>query len=371
MTRGSRRRHGVALVAVLYFLVLAALTSIAVTFGVRLALRSGAGLRDDATLIEAGDAVLHGELARWNGAEWGRQRLGSTVTYQAAAPAGVDATVSVTRLGFKVYAMTVDVRARPAGPARQLGLFVRVPIPAAPTTAALHSAADVSIENGVRLIATDSGRCADTASASVIVPAGVTVTLDPALPDTEQPSVRVDPSANDSASYLQIGEWTWSDLAARADVRLAPDAHVTPAPTVSAGRCMNGAENWGEPLDSTSSCFTHAPLVYVPGDLTIDGGRGQGVLLVDGRLVIDGAFTYSGQIVVRRGIETRADAISISGAVYAWRTTSDSSQTRADRGDVVLTHGASLRYSRCDAAHGIQSWLQPRGVRSRAWTELF
>jgi hypothetical protein len=87
--------------------------------------------------------------------------------------------------------------------------------------------------------------------------------------------------------------------------------------------------------------------------------------------VITGAFEYSGQIVVRRGIETRADAISISGGVRAWRAASESTQTHALRGDVVLTQGTTLRFSRCDAAHGVASWLQPRVVRGRAWTELF
>jgi hypothetical protein len=111
--------------------------------------------------------------------------------------------------------------------------------------------------------------------------------------------------------------------------------------------------------------------VYVAGDLTIDGGRGQGVLLVDGRLVIAGPFVFSGQIVVRRGLETRADAISISGLVSAWRFTSESTHTDAERDDVVLTHETVLRRSRCDAAHGMQSWLRPRAIRFRAWTELF
>jgi hypothetical protein len=363
------RKRGVALVTVLYFLVLAAFTSIAVVFGTRMASRRGLQTRTDAVLIGAGDALLHGALAHWDGASRVRQRVGTTAVRHQSLAGDVDATLSVTRLATRVFSLVADVRSLPRGPARRLALLVRVAIPDPAHPAALASAVDVSVGDGVR-ITTDS-TCADTASSAVSVAPDVTVSIDPAVAPDQRPTVRVDSAAADSMTYLRIDDMSWHDQAAAADVHLAADSHVAPRPLVAGSTCIDDASNWGDPVDSTSPCSTRTPVVFVPGDLTIDGGRGQGVLLVDGRLVIAGAFTFSGQIVVRRGIETRADAISISGGVYAWRATSDSTQSRATRADVVLTHETELRLSRCDAAHGMESWIRPRPMRLHAWSELF
>ena len=366
----TRRGRGIALVAVLYFLVLAALTSIAVVFGTRFASRRNVEARTDAALIAAGDAILYGALSHWNGAEHARQAVGATVVSHPATARDILATLSVTRLASRMFSLVAEVRGLPNGPARRLALLVRVPFPEPSLTAALVSAVDVSIDSAARLTL-DTAACADTAGATLIVAPGVSVAIDSAVLPDQRPAIRVDSSASDSTRYLQFGESSWSDLVAGADVRLLPDAALAPLPVAAGGVCIDGPANWGEPADSASPCSTRAPVVYAPGDLTIEGGRGQGVLLVDGRLVITGPFAYSGQIVVRRGIETRADAISISGVVLAWRAASESTRTRATRSDVVLTHHTSLRASRCDAAHGMQSWLQPRAIRLRAWTELF
>ena len=87
--------------------------------------------------------------------------------------------------------------------------------------------------------------------------------------------------------------------------------------------------------------------------------------------MIASAFAFSGQIVARGGIETLADNIAISGLVATWRASTNTSASRGAKSNVVLTGGTTLRYSGCDARHGIASWLRPRVVRERAWSELF
>lgn len=364
-----RSRRGVALVAVLYFLVIAALTSIAVVFGTRAAVRRSANTRADATLVGAADVAVHGALANWNAAERDAQRVGTTVELRSQTESGIAVRLWVTRLASSSFSLVAEAF-HAAGPARRVALLVRVPINRPRVTAALTSAVDLSIADGVA-IDTNAGSCIDTVAHALVVAPLVNVTIDSALPANQRPLVQVDSSAGDSASYLQLGDWSWDELVQRADVRLGADAVLSPAPIVDDGACRAAPSNWGTPSDPASPCFGRTPVVYAPGDLTIGGGAGQGVLLVDGRLSITGPFTFSGQIVVRRGFETHADAISISGAVYAWRSASERTQTHASRTDVVLTHGTSVRASRCDAAHGMTSLLQPRAVRAHAWTELF
>jgi hypothetical protein len=127
--------------------------------------------------------------------------------------------------------------------------------------------------------------------------------------------------------------------------------------------------NWGDPSAPTSPCAARVPVVYAAGDLTIDGGLGQGALLVDGHLLIAGPFTFSGQIVARGGIEMIADNITITGSVHAWRARSDTLAAHADSARVVLARRVTIRSSGCDASHGVASWLQPRRVRDFAWME--
>jgi hypothetical protein len=137
----------------------------------------------------------------------------------------------------------------------------------------------------------------------------------------------------------------------------------------SASSCVRVESNWGDPGVPTSPCAARTPIVYAAGDLTIDGGLGQGALLVDGHLLIAGPFTFSGQIVARGGIEMIADNIAISGSVNAWRARVDTVAAHADSARVVLARQMTLRYSGCDAWHGVASWLVPRRVRDFAWME--
>jgi hypothetical protein len=245
-------------------------------------------------------------------------------------------------------------------------------MPSAPNRlrAALVSAVDVTLGPDVRVLV-DSASCGDSVPAAIVMSQSANVDIDPAAPPGEQPRMIRDSTAGDSATYLRFGSTWWNDLALAADIRLTNGARLTPLPTTSAGSCTSSDTNWGDPSSVASPCANRSPLIVADGDLTIVGGVGQGALLVTGHLVIAGPFTFSGQIVARGGVETLADNIAISGAVYAWRGSDDSTAMHASSSRVVLTHRTTLRYSSCDAWHGVASWHEPHRVRDRAWSELF
>ena len=362
------RRKGVALIAVLYFLVVCALTTTAVLFAERTASRNEQSNSAGTQLISLAEDGLYSALANWNAAARLRQTIGTTARIPASR---ADQTpIYVTRLTTRLFIITADVRAARDGATRRVNLLVRVPLPALSLPAALITNGDVTLSADARVIA-DSLSCGDTPRAALAMTPAATLSIDPAMPLAEQPTVARDPSAGDSTIYSTLGGSTWNDLVLAADVRIAAGAHIAPAPLANGGACTRGDANWGDPSSLTSACAGYVPVVFAEGDLTIDGGRGQGVLLVDGHLVIAGPFEFSGQIVAKRGIETIADNIAISGVVYAWRSGNDSLNTRAAAPAVVLTHRTSIRYSGCDASHGIASWLQPQRVSNYAWSELF
>jgi hypothetical protein len=270
---------------------------------------------------------------------------------------------------MRIFSIVAETRTTSGVAARRVALLARLPIRTDQPRAPLVSAVNVTVGPNVRFL-TDSARCGEPATADVVLAPDAAIVLDTTALAPQPVVVRLSAAA-DSSLYLRLAESWWNDVVRRADIRLAPGTHVHPEAIVVGGECTSDDANWGDPNSLTSSCGQRVPLVYASGDLTIDGGRGQGVLLVDGKLTIAGSFAFSGQIVARHGIETLADNIAISGAVAVWRAGGNASDSRVISSDVVLTHATTLRYSGCDARYGITSWLQPRLVRERAWSELF
>lgn len=104
----------------------------------------------------------------------------------------------------------------------------------------------------------------------------------------------------------------FASLAARADHTVSGELML--APRASAGQCdYLSVENWGAPLDPRHPCFDYFPVIHAPGDLQIQGGSGQGTLLVEGDLTISGA-SFNGVIVVLGRLILR-DNTQIRGAV--------------------------------------------------------
>ena len=365
----SLRRHarkGVALISVLYFLIVCGLAATAVLWSERSRSANVLGARGGVRLSSIADSALYATLAGWNASDRLRQPVGTTVALTTTSSLDVRTRVYVTRTTRRLFTIVAESSQLTDGSARRVTLLVRLPLASTSPRAALVSAVDVTI-GGEAHIVVDS-TCGDTTTAAVILAPSASLTIDSTVIGGS-PSVQRFAAAADSATYLRFGDGWWSDVAAAADIRLTSGAHVTPGPVTSGGSCVRAQSNWGDPNATSSPCAARLPIVYAAGDLTIDGGLGQGALLVDGHLLIAAPFTFSGQIVARGGIDMIADNIAISGSVNAWRARADTLLARTDTPRVVLARRTTLRYSGCDAWHGVASWLTPRRVRDFAWME--
>jgi hypothetical protein len=363
--------RGVTLATVLYFVVVVGVLAATVLAATRRLTPAGDRVALDAQLLTAAESAVYGELADWQSAARARQRVGTTVSRTVAAtrPAQ-EILLHVTRLSVRVYSLVAHARAA-NGIVRRVNLLVRVPFPGAAPNTALVSAGSLLLGQDVRVIA-DSTNCGAEQPSAVMLAPGARLLSADGQPMRAAPSVVENPLAADSATYTRIGGVWWNELAARADVVLARDAHVSPSPQIGGDRCVESETNWGDPTggEPVSACGRRVPLVYAQGDLHIDGGRGQGTLLVNGRLRITGPFVYSGQIVARGGIESLSDGVELTGIVMsAARDVGDT--THGVGAPVALRYAITLRASGCDAQHSIASWLEPRVVRHRAWSELF
>ena len=52
-------------------------------------------------------------------------------------------------------------------------------------------------------------------------------------------------------------------------------------------------------ITEDSDGYTYAPLLWARGDLELRGGRGQGILLVDGDLVVSQGAEFHGVVITR------------------------------------------------------------------------
>ena len=262
-----------------------------------------------------------------------------------------------------------------AGPAvsraiRRISLLVTLRIPlltARAAVIAMNGAAvgDSSLISGVDSVPPD-WNCppADDERPGVMAPAASLVdygacTVVPCLVGT--PPVMVDSAAADADTYERFGAVDRDSIASAA-VQLADGVVLSaPAPSLDvAGECdASQVDNLGDPsrlLGAESPCADYFPVLHAPGNMRIEGGAGQGVLLVDGDLAIAGRARFSGVAAVR-GVLEITEHSELRGVILASR---------------VIVHGGShARYSSCAADRALRSAAVPVVPEGLAWSEMY
>lgn len=157
----------------------------------------------------------------------------------------------------------------------------------------------------------------------------------------------------------------YDSLAAMPSRALASSVVGGMAPSVDASvppRCDRAdPNNWGEPDALVPACQGYLPVLTRAGSLTVSNGRGQGVLLVDGDLILQGNVTFAGLIVARGTVQVSGTGNRIYGAIVA-----------AAGGAPVRVEGDNVvQYSSCAVRRALQGGSRARPIVSRSWTRLF
>jgi hypothetical protein len=117
-----------------------------------------------------------------------------------------------------------------------------------------------------------------------------------------------------------LGLLSFDDLLGSADVAVA--GSVSPAPVESGGTCLvDEPASWGDPERPWRPCGAHYALRRSIGSLVVDGGAGQGVLVVDGDVVLGGGARFYGLVLARGALHVENGArlvgmATASGGVY-------------------------------------------------------
>lgn len=317
---------------------------------------------------------------------WDRSRnlpngmaVGAIDSNQVYVAAGDTARVKVTRLTDNSFLVVSEGQANIGNAklsARRLtSAYVRIAYPSINPKGAITAAGDVKLNGNAHVSGYNTdplgwNQCTQIPGSTVpaiVVPPSATVTSGPAN-IISTPAVEYDPAAADSNTYVRYGSESWNSLVANADLKfpggtLGNDIY----PSGTATSCnYSDKYNWGEPNrpGTFAACYGYFPIIYVAGDLKLTGkGRGQGILLVNGNLQINGTFDFSGVIVVRDDIDKGNGTAKIQGAVYA---------ANSVLGDPTwITGTQDVLYSKCAVESALRGSAILTAVKERGWAQLF
>jgi hypothetical protein len=147
-------------------------------------------------------------------------------------------------------------------------------------------------------------------------------------------------------------------------------ANIKTEPILRAdGTCdKSDFRNWGDGINNNGPCASYFPIIYVPGangKTVLNGVQGQGILLVDGDLEVQGSYEFFGIVIVRGRLSTAGGG---STDAHFWGT------VMAQNVDLELQNlsgKATLNYSKCAIIQALQMTQATVPMVSRGWAQLF
>lgn len=178
------------------------------------------------------------------------------------------------------------------------------------------------------------------------------------------PPVVSDPTVGDQ-TFTTFGGATYAQLASRATV-VVSGGNINTAPRVVNGVCdKTDRYNWGDPHNPTAPCGNYFPIIHVTGDVIINTEQGQGILLVDGNLLVNGSWDFYGIVIIQGNLTTggggNADA-HFWGGVMA---------KNADLSTEQISGHATMNFSSCSILAALQAQSPISPMRQRGWVQLF
>jgi hypothetical protein len=332
-SRSALGNRGVALPVAIFALVVIGSLVAGIFFTARIEVRSGENAMSGARATEAAQAGLQMgipnvlnlglNLTDGQSTTGAKTQLGSTGSYYQ---------VTVTRLNRYIYLLrsvgTYEVGSIVAG-SRTMAMIVKRYMPELNVNSGAIVAGSVDLKGSVNISGHDS------------VPPGWTG----CTPGSSQPAVRSDStvtvsgggpnvvpsiSSNDTTvpNMSKVLDTLFMQLAGQANIKFTVDpGAAAPVDSVVGGSsvCNTGRKtNWGDIVHtgSTTHCSNYYPLVYLdaggPGNsIGLHGGSGQGILLVNGDLKMNGNFAFDGLILVRGTYETGGGAMNLKGSMLS------------------------------------------------------
>lgn len=322
----------------------------------------------------------HGMVYKDWDRSWNSFRAGTTFVRAYAPGDGSVDSVRVTKLNNLTFLAVSEGRAGTGvrfGARRRAGLLLRLNVPQVSVLGAITTRGTVKIGGSTAINGRDTSfagwNCppAGTPTAGVAVPSFSNITFGGGCPGGTciqgTPLWTTPAAAADTNTYFNYGGMTWSELVAMADKTISGTVTGANPSYNGDGSCRTSDnKNFGDPNRAATpgKCESYFPIIYSPGDVTINGNVGQGVLLVGGSLNIQGGFTFYGPVIARGTVKLTGTGNHINGGVLAASVVDSTSGS-------TLLGNSSIQFSRCAMTTALQRTALPVKAPQRSWTELY
>lgn len=386
MRRVLRDERGMALAVAIFALVVAGALIAGAFFAGTQEQRVGQNSLRVQQSFGVGEAAINEVMHNWNPLVYNALKVypaDSLVFTPTATGGGTGSYTGVVRkLNSNLFLVDVTGRDRASaagaafgsGARQRLGWLMRVRLLEVGIGGALTTQGSVKLAGNAYVDGHDwipdgwsSANCdtvGDTTKAGIRAPDSAVVVTGGGPHLSGYPPFLKDSSVHQS-TFTQFGDVTYDQLAALASVQLSGGNYKT-FPTLSGAACdRTNPTNWGDGMNPGAACGSYWPIVHIAGDATLNGDQGQGILLVDGNLSIQGSYQYYGIVIVRGSLTTAGGGSTEAhfwGAVMA---------QNADLDLNSLSGHATLNYSKCAITTALNMTGLVAPDRSRGWSQLY
>ena len=386
MERVLRDERGMALAVAIFALVVAGALIAGAFFAGNQEQRVGQNTLRVQQSFGAGEEALNEIVANWQPGVYNKLAVypADSFVIRDTVTAGGTGRYGVVIRKLNNYLYQVDVTGRDrasaagrllnSGARQRIGEFVRIRLLEMGIGGALTTQGSIKLSGNALVDGRDhipsgwsSTNCdtiGDTTKAGVRAPDSVVVQTGSGAHLAGNPPFYKDTSVHQS-TFNQFGDISYNDLAAAATVQLSSGTYKT-NPALQGGVCdKTNLTNWGDGLNPAAACGTYFPIVHIAGDATLNGDEGQGILLVDGDLSIQGSYQFYGIVIVKGSIKSAGGGSTDAhfwGAVMA---------QNVDLTLNSLSGNATLNYSKCAIIQALNMTGVTAPDRSRSWSLLF
>lgn len=385
----GRPRRGIALVTALMVMTFLGAISLGALSLSLSHYREGRSLQAQARSLDASEYGGYDVIRSWD-STWNNLAVGAFALRVVAVPGGGTDSVRITRLNpstFWVVSSASTGLNMLTGSRARTGVVVKVASGSAPwrPPAAVTTGLTTKMTlSGSATVYGADGNPANWTGCSPLegtlpgVAAPDTVkdnwTNSSSVPITGLPPVEETTVASDTTTYTKIGGLTWDQLRSMAAIVYSPGSNASSiAPSLSSGVCNKSSnKNWGEPWVAPTSgavtaCNDYFPIIWGQGKLQFSGGRGQGILIVDGDFIASGGAEFVGLVLVRGSFTTSGGGLKLAGALLSMGKSG---------GQNTMSGSTAIRYSSCALARVLSGRMTTAlggatVIPGRGWTDMF
>ena len=273
--------------------------------------------------------------------------------------------------------MSLAGRIRGGGASQRLGLLARIRTVNLDVRAAVTSGGSNVVVGSASIDGNDHDPAGwqgcpplDSAKAGIRTQSDGSVTASGHPTILGNPPTLKDPTLADS-SFTHYGDVTYTQLAQSATITLpAQNFSSSIGPVTLNGACdLTVLTNWGSPTTPAGPCGSYFPIIHITGDgATINGVEGQGVLLVDGSLNVQGGFQFFGVVIIKGSIKTAGGG---GTPAHFWGTVMVQDTVAFTDTTNNISGAANLLYSKCAIVKALDKTGNGAMMRSRGWVQLY